>query len=100
MPLMQAKLYRALIEAKVPELDAIAAAEEAAGDLTELKSDVKLLKWMVGAIFATRHRIVQTPTNMTRESDRESAQPLRKSLRLTGYVATVRSSRGANAARS
>ena len=51
MPLMQAKLHKALLEAKVSDDTAREAAEEAAGPidrLAVLESDTRLLKWMVG----------------------------------------------------
>lgn len=51
MPLMLGKLYDALKAAKVPEDKAREAAEEVA-TYEEVKSDVSLLKWMVGAVIA------------------------------------------------
>jgi len=73
MATMMGSLYNALIAANVPEEKAQAAAEEAfagtrthdsdikdlrgdiAGvrtDITDLQSDMRLLKWMVGAVLA------------------------------------------------
>jgi hypothetical protein len=66
MATMMGSLYNALIAANVPEEKAQAAAEEAyAGtrthdapitnlqsDVADLKADVRLLKWMVGAVLA------------------------------------------------
>jgi ribosome maturation protein Sdo1 len=54
MPLMQARLHKALIEAKVSDDTAREAAEEAAGlvdRLASLEGDMKLVKWMLAAVL-------------------------------------------------
>ena len=51
MAMMLGALYRALIEAKVPEEHARTAAEEVAGydsRLAAIERDLLVLKWMVG----------------------------------------------------
>jgi hypothetical protein len=55
MALMLGKLYDALRAAGVPEDKAREAAEEVATyekDLAEIKSDVRLLKWITGTTLA------------------------------------------------
>ena len=55
MALMMGNLYDALRSANVPDDKAQRAAEEGAGfenQIGDLKADMKLLKWMVGAILA------------------------------------------------
>ena len=55
MALMMGNLYDALRSANVPDDKAQKAAEEVAGfenQIRDLKSDMKLLKWMIGAILA------------------------------------------------
>jgi hypothetical protein len=55
MALMMGNLYDALKSANVPEDKAQKAAEEVASreaDIADLKSDMKLLKWMLGAVLA------------------------------------------------
>jgi hypothetical protein len=52
---MLSKTYDALVAAGAPEEKARAAAEELAGydsELADIKSDLRLLKWMVGTNFA------------------------------------------------
>jgi hypothetical protein len=49
---MLAKIYEALIAANVPQDKALAASEELAGytvALAEIRSEIKLIKWMVTA---------------------------------------------------
>ena len=62
--LMMGNLYDALRAANVPDDKAQRAAEEVAGfetQIGDLKSDMKLLKWMVGAILALQiAQFVQT----------------------------------------
>lgn len=53
MSLMMGKLYSALRAANVPDDAAREAAEEAASrdaDIADLKSDIRLLKWMVSTV--------------------------------------------------
>jgi len=55
MAMMLGALYRALIEGKIPEAQARAAAEEVAGydsRLAAVERDLLLLKWMVGTNVA------------------------------------------------
>jgi hypothetical protein len=55
MAMMLSKTYDALVAAGAPEEKARAAAEELAGydsELADIKSDLRLLKWMVGTNFA------------------------------------------------
>jgi hypothetical protein len=55
MALMLGKLYDALLAAGVPEDKAREAAEEVATfekDLAEIKSDVRVLKWITGTTLA------------------------------------------------
>lgn len=55
MALMMGNLYDALRSANGPDDNAPKAAEEVAGfenQISDVKSDMKLLKWMVGAILA------------------------------------------------
>jgi hypothetical protein len=55
MAVMMSGLYDALKEAGAPDDKARIAAEEVAAhrdNISELKADMRLLKWMVGAILA------------------------------------------------
>jgi hypothetical protein len=62
MAIMMGKLYQALRAANVPDSEAIAAAEEVAAhetrlsgfeiDLSAIKGDLNLLKWMVATTLA------------------------------------------------
>jgi hypothetical protein len=62
MTVMNSELYRALIEAGVSDDAATKAAESVASydqqfadvklDLSDVKSDLRLLKWMLGALLA------------------------------------------------
>jgi hypothetical protein len=55
MAVMMGKLYAALRAGNVPEQQAVEAAEEIAGyehELSKIKADLMLLKWMVGTNFA------------------------------------------------
>ena len=55
MPLMLGKLYDALKAANVPDDKAREAAEEVAAyekDLAEMKSDIRLIKWVTGTTLA------------------------------------------------
>jgi hypothetical protein len=54
MALRLGALYDALRSANIPEAEARAAAEEVAGyesRLSDLAADLRLLKWMVGAVI-------------------------------------------------
>jgi len=53
--IMLGKLYQALRAGNVPDDKAIEAASEVAeykNDIADLKSDVRLLKWMIGFVLA------------------------------------------------
>lgn len=62
MALMLGSLYDALIAANAPPEKALKAAEEAAayetsigalrGEIAEVKSDLRILKWMTGLVLA------------------------------------------------
>jgi hypothetical protein len=55
MALMLAKTYAAFKAANVPDAEAIAAAEELAEhreQITNIHSDLRLLQWMVGGLYA------------------------------------------------
>ena len=55
MPLMMGRLYHALIHAKVPEAEALAAAEEAASfenRVASVESTLTVIQWMVGTNIA------------------------------------------------
>lgn len=54
MAMMLGALYRALIEAKVPEEAATKAAEEVAGydsRLSAIERDLTVVKWMLGTVI-------------------------------------------------
>jgi hypothetical protein len=63
MAVMLEKMYRALIAAGAPEREASEAATELAGyenefravrsEIAEIRSDLKLLKWMVGTVIVS-----------------------------------------------
>jgi hypothetical protein len=55
MAVMLAKTYAAFKAANVPDAEAIAAAEELAEhreQITNTRSDLRLLQWMVGGLYA------------------------------------------------
>lgn len=61
MALRMGLLYDALLSAHVPEEKARQAAEEVAGferDMAALRSDMTLLKWMVGTLMAVATAIL------------------------------------------
>jgi hypothetical protein len=63
MPMMLSKTYDAFLAAGATEEKARAAAEELAGydsELGNIKSDLRLLKWMVGTNFAGNLAILFT----------------------------------------